>query len=396
MSVVEPGSSSSNLIERVKNILTKPKETWDVIDAEPATVGGLYRGYIIPLAAIPAICGFIGMTFIGAGAFGISVKYSLVGGLVQAIVSYALTLAGVFVTALIIDALAPTFGGTKNQIQAMKVATYAATASWVAGVFQIIPMLAVLAILGALYSLYLLYLGLPKLMKSPEDKTIPYIAVVIIVCVVIAVVIGMVTAPLRLIGGGIGGLAASNAAQGSVTLPGGASVDLGKAEAAAEKARVAAEKLQSGEGVEVTDPEALKAFLPENLNGFARGDVSSGSGGVGGMTGSNAEASYAKGGATMKLSITDMGAAGALAGMANAFNVKSSNESNGRYEKIGRVDGRMTTETYDRNTNHGEYGVMVADRFMVQAEGDGVTIGDLKAAVASVGLQKLEGLAKGG
>jgi hypothetical protein len=38
---------------------------------------------------------------------------------------------------------------------------------------------------------------------------------------------------------------------------------------------------------------------------------------------------------------------------------------------------------------------MVANRFMVEAHGDNVSMDELKAAVASVGLNRLEGLAKG-
>ena len=86
-----------------------------------------------------------------------------------AIVTYVLTLVGVYVLALIIDALAPTFNGTQNQIQALKVAAYSSTASWVAGIFALMPGLRILTILG-LYSLYLLYLGLPVLMKAPAGQ----------------------------------------------------------------------------------------------------------------------------------------------------------------------------------------------------------------------------------
>ncbi|MCC7268945.1 MAG: YIP1 family protein, partial [Caulobacteraceae bacterium] len=102
------------------------------------------------------------------------------------------------------------------------------------------------------------------------------------------------------------------------------------------------------------------------------------------------------GDARITLTVVDMGAAGGVLGIAGAFNVNSSNESDGRYEKVGKVNGRMTMEEFDRNSGHGEYGVMVADRFMVQAEGDnGATIGDLKAAVTAVNFARLEGLARG-
>jgi hypothetical protein len=146
----------------------------------------------------------------------------------------------------------------------------------------------------------------------------------------------------------------------------------------------------------VTDPEVLKTLLPASVAGYARSEVSSSTGGVGGMNGSQAEASYVKGDASFKLTITDLGAAGALGAMANAFNVRSSSESNGKYEKTGKVDGRMTTESYDRNTKQGEFLVLAGDRFSIAAEGSGVSINDLKAAVAAVNPARLEGLAKKG
>lgn len=400
MSVVEPGSSSSNLIERVKNILMKPKETWDVIETEPATVGSIYRGYVIPLAAVPAICSFIGLSVIGTGFMGIGFKVPLVGGLVQGVVSYVLTLVGVFVTALVVDGLAPSFGATKNQIQALKLSAYSSTAVWVAGAFTILPPLAALVIIGGLYSLYLMYLGLPKLMKSPEDKTTTYFVVIIVVTIVVYLVIGAITTPLRLIGGGLAGPLAHSGAQGALSLPGGASIDLGKAEEASRRMERMAEGLQSGtvdgKTVQPTNPDVLKAFLPDNIAGFNRTEVSATSGGVGGINGSNAEGAYKKGEASFRLTITDMGAMGAMAGMAGALNVQSSTESDGRYEKVGKINGRMTTESFDRNTGRGSYGMMVGDRFMVQAEGDGVTIGDLKEAVGSVNPQRLEQMAKAG
>jgi hypothetical protein len=108
------------------------------------------------------------------------------------VISYILSLVGVYVLSLIIDALAPTFGGTKNPISALKVAAYSSTASWVVGIFTLIPALSVLGILG-LYSLYLLYLGLPALMKAPQDKAIGYTLVVIVSAIVLFVVAGVIT-----------------------------------------------------------------------------------------------------------------------------------------------------------------------------------------------------------
>lgn len=177
-----------DLVARVKGILLTPKAEWNVIDTEPTTVGSLYTGYIIPLAAIPAVASVIGFSVVGSPLLG---KWPMSYGLKSAVISYALALAFTFVLALIIDALAPTFGGEKSQIQALKVAAYSGTASWVAGIFFIIPSLSVLGILG-FYSLYLLYLGLPILMKAPREKAMPYTAVAIVCALVLYVILNAI------------------------------------------------------------------------------------------------------------------------------------------------------------------------------------------------------------
>jgi len=391
MSVVEPGSAGAGLIGRVKDILTKPDPTWDVIDGEPATIAGIYRGYVIPLAAIPAVAGFIGLAVFGAGVPGlVTFRPSPVWLAAQAIVGYALALAMCYVMALIIEALAPNFGGTKDRVQAFKVAAYASTASWVAGVFSIIPMLAIVGLLGALYSLFLLYKGLPKLMKTPEDKALPYTIIVVVVAILVSIVIGVVTSSVMTLSGAMNPAAALGAGQvsGTLKLPGGeGSVDLGKLQAAAKA-------IESGESGPVTDPDALKAYLPASVAGFTRGDVSASSAGAAGIEGSEAEAEYAKGEANLRLQVTDIGQAGALASLAGAVNAKSSKETATGYEKMGVVNGRMTTESYDRQSKSGEYSVLVGERFMVQARGNGVTMDDLKAAVEAVGLSRLEAAAK--
>jgi hypothetical protein len=181
-----------NLVDRVKRILLSPRTEWEVIDAEPTTPAALYTGYIAPLAAIGPIAQLIGSAVFGiplplVGTYKVPFGSALTG----AIIAYVLTLVGTYVLALIIDALAPTFSGQRNQIQALKVAAYSSTAAWVAGIFALIPWLGFLGILG-LYSLYLLYLGLPVLMKTPREKAVPYTAVVILAAIILFTVVGMI------------------------------------------------------------------------------------------------------------------------------------------------------------------------------------------------------------
>jgi hypothetical protein len=202
MSVVG-GSASTGLVQRVQNILLKPKSEWEVIDGEPATVQGLFTGYAMILAAVPAIAGAIG-GFIPICVLGVCVHMNPIFVIVGALVRY--TLAGVYVIGLVIDGLAPSFGGQKNPIAAQKVAVYSFTASWLAGIFAIYPPLAILGIVG-LYSFYLLYLGLPRLMKAPEDKALGYTAVSIVIGIVIFIVVGAIGGIVTGIGSGGSALA---------------------------------------------------------------------------------------------------------------------------------------------------------------------------------------------
>lgn len=188
--------SSRSIVDRAKNIIMRPKLEWPVIDSEPSTIGGIYASYVAILAAIPPIASAVGQLVFGYRFFGIVYRPSPVHVITQAIIQYVLSLAMVYVMALIIEALAPTFGGTKDRLAAFKVAAYSGTAAWLAGIFGIIPNLAFLAALLSLYSLYLYYTGLPVLMKVPADKAIGYVAAVIVAAIVLFIVIGAVTAAL--------------------------------------------------------------------------------------------------------------------------------------------------------------------------------------------------------
>jgi hypothetical protein len=185
-----------SLTDRVKNIILTPKTEWPVIDREPGDVPYIFTNYVAILAAIPAVCGFIGLSFIGISLPGLgTVRMPVSSGLLNAIVGYLLTFAIAYVVALVVDALAPTFSGRKNFDSALKATAYSYTASWLCGIFLLIPSLRFLTILG-LYGLYLLWLGLPVLMKSPQDKSLPYTVAVVVIAIVIGIVLGLIQSAL--------------------------------------------------------------------------------------------------------------------------------------------------------------------------------------------------------
>lgn len=196
----------AKIIERAKGICLSPKTEWPTIAAETADVKSLFMGYALILAAIPAICGMIGTSVIGVSLPMIGTYRTPIGtAIAHGVLQYVLALGALYLISLIINALAPTFDGQKDPVQALKLIVYASTPAWLAGVLSLIPMLGILGVIAGLYGLYLLYIGLPVLMKNPEDKSIGYTALIVVCYIVLFLIIGAVV-------GGIAG--ASMAARG--------------------------------------------------------------------------------------------------------------------------------------------------------------------------------------
>ncbi len=392
----------ASLVARVKGILLQPKAEWDRIDVEPATVQGLFTGYAVPLAAIGPVCSILASALFLHFALPFIIGATLVG--------YVLALAATFVIGLIIDALAPTFGGVKNQVQAMKVAVYGSTAAWVAGVFNLIPGLgAVLVFIGLLYGLYLYYTGLPKLMKTSADKALGYTALTVVCYVVISWIIMAIVGSIMVMGavtGGMGAAGVLGANTGAVRV-GDATVNLAALTAASKQMEASANAMQAqalaarsgatapaGTAVAAASPDALKALLPAGMMGYARGDVSAESSAAAGMSTSHAEAVYTKGASTIRLNVADAGAMGALTGMASALGVNADKRTATGYERISTAGGRTVSEEWDGAAKRGKVAVM-AGRMIVSAEGEGASMDEVKAAANAVDAGRLAALAKG-
>ncbi|CAN5666440.1 Yip1 family protein [soil metagenome] len=177
-----------SIVQRARNILLEPKSTWPVIAAEPATAQSIYVPYVLVLAAIPAVAGLLGSGF-----------RTVVG----AVVTYIVTLVLIYVLSLIVNALAPTFGGTKDAIAALKLVAYGSTASFLGGIFALIQEAWILGLFASIYSLYVIYMGLPVLMKCPPAKAPAYLAVIVVSMIVVSYVLMALTGTLMLGGPGV-------------------------------------------------------------------------------------------------------------------------------------------------------------------------------------------------
>jgi hypothetical protein len=405
----------NKLIARVKGILLTPRTEWPVIAGEQTTVADLYKGYVLLLAAIPAVFTFLKWSVIGTslpfvGMFRLSIGV----GLSQMILNYVLTLACFYVIALIIDALAPNFGATRDRVQAFKTIAYAYTASAVAGVAAILPFIAVLIMIAAgIYGIYLMYLGLPHTMKCPADRAGGYTAVIIIITIVLFIVVGAIVGSVTGVGMFMRGAPYSTSQD--VTFdkdsPAGKLEQWSKNVEEASKKMEAAQKsgdqqaqsaamkemmgaaVGGGDQVEALAPDRLKPFLPESLGGMTRATFSTHRNSAMGMQMTEARATYVDDeGRSWDLQITDTATAKGLLALAGWAGIEGQNETGTGYDKTYHEDGRLVHEQWDRSSSRGEYGVVLGDRFTVKIEGQAESIDDLKAALVDIDLDALEAL----
>ena len=414
------------LIARVKSILLSPRTEWPQIGAEPATVPGLYTGYITILAAIPAVFGFLKSSVIGYSLFGATIRTGLVAGLTGMVLTYVLSLVLVYVVAWIVNALAPSFGGQKNQVQALKVIAYAYTAAWIGGIASILPWVGgLIGLLAAIYSIYLLYLGLPHTMKNPAEKSLAYTAVIVIITIVLALIIGAVVAGITGVGALASGAVGSRASSSDVRID--KDSKLGQLVAFGEQMAAAGEQMETeqanarsrgdtgeagdvasaeaalatlfggkdGKPLESLEPEQLKAFLPASLGRLPRTAVSAGRESAMGMQITNAAADYTDddGNQRIRIKLVDtpmLARAGALTQMMRS---ESSSEDADGYEKSYSRNGRQIEEKWNRSSGRGSYAVVVGNRFSVRAEGSAESFEQIQRAAESIDLDALEKLA---
>ncbi len=180
------------LVERVRDILLHPKNTWVKIKDESVSFGQVLTNYAIPLAAIPAVFGLLGLTVVGIslGVGNIVYRISVRVAFLWAVVYYVLTLVGLYLEGIIINALAPSFNSQQSAVDAFKLAVYSSTPAFVAGILNLVPQLRILSFLLSLYGIYLLYIGLPIMMKTPKDKAVGYLIVAVVVVIVVYLIVG--------------------------------------------------------------------------------------------------------------------------------------------------------------------------------------------------------------
>ncbi len=435
-------SSAASFLARVKGILLSPSAEWPVIEREDTPPTSVFVGYVIPLAALAALVNFIRLSVVGINMpFGGTFRSPITTGLTNAILTCVMAVLGVALIAWIINLLAPTFGGTRDNRRALRTAAYSLTAAYVGTFLGLLPLGTLLSLLAGLYGIYTLYLGLPLMMRSKPERAVGYTASVVICTILAGLILAALSASL-----GVGrGMALSGfnhrpadeareEAAGQVgNVIGGllGSDQKGKEDISAAIANMAKageqleqqEKRNAASAATTTEPQnpaqaaaavggllsalggsmggaqrhtpvdfhKLRDLLPAALPGMSRQQAGGEANQALGIKKTSATATYqGEGNARARVEIADATGVSGLMDMADSLNVNQESESDSGFERNVALEGQKVHEKYDRNSRHGELSMLVAHRFMVEISGDNVSIEDLERALSTVDLKGLE------
>jgi hypothetical protein len=151
--------------------------------------------------------------------------------------------------------------------------------------------------------------------------------------------------------------------------------------------------LGGGRHVDPVAIDQLRPFVPETFAGLPKTSSNAEKNGFGGLAVSKAEATYSdKAGKSVTLEVSDSGGVSGLVGLAGWAGVQGEKEDDYMSERTQKVGGRLVHEKLSKKGGQNEFGIVLGDRFMVSATGQGVDLNTLKAAVAGLDLGKLESM----
>jgi len=187
------------MLSHILGLFIHPKKEWQAIHDSECSVTRCYLSYVLILAAIPPVAGYLGTTQFG-WQFGAreAVKLAPQSAMIIAVAYYLIMLVGVFTMGLIIQRMGQAYGTEQPLSRTVTLAAYTATPLFLIGIFELLPILWVNFLVGlpALgYSVVLLYTGLPIMMGISEEKGFLFssavlaVGLVTLVCMMVATAI---------------------------------------------------------------------------------------------------------------------------------------------------------------------------------------------------------------
>lgn len=358
---------------RIRGLLLAPTAEWTAIAAERPTQRQLFLRWALPLTLVFFLAPQLGAIAFPTQIDGRPVAPSLARALYTTLVGTAFMAGGVWALAWIVDYFAQGFGGKRDPAQAMKLAVYSGTGLWLSGLIGLAPPLLLLGAVG-IVSIYTLYRGLPVLMGAPQDKALPYTASVVGAAATIAVVL----------------MALSNCMAMFADAP-------PPAKAPREIGASAPAKAIAIDPAAPIDADKLRRLAPDAMpGGWVRTALTRNAGGALGFTGPTVEATFENGARRIVLRAIDLGQGGAAAPSAALRATRPvQDDPRALVRHEAGVSGYVFEET-DRVSGATRLLAVYGERIALALEGSGgVTVGQLREALALIDSIRVEQIAKG-
>jgi hypothetical protein len=187
-------------LRRIVYLVFRPTAEWDRIAAEKTSVDALLRGYILPLALLAPIATVIGMKTFDRDwdpAHGFLVPPDQIFG--AGVATYFAIIGSIFVLAAIFVLIAPMFGGARDFVAALKVATYGSIPVMVAGATLIVPVMAIVTMVGLCHTLFLLWIGVRRVLNVPRGGEAEFVGISIVLLAFLSVLVGAAASAIGLI-----------------------------------------------------------------------------------------------------------------------------------------------------------------------------------------------------
>ncbi|MBC3268850.1 MULTISPECIES: Yip1 family protein [unclassified Pseudomonas] len=164
----------------IVKLFTQPNFAWTDIRREEEAHPRHYLAHLLVLALIPAVCLFVGTTYVGWSlAAGETVKLSAASAVQLCVLLYLTIVIGVALMGGFIRWMSRSFDTRPTLNQCIGFAAYTVTPFFIAGIAGLYPSrwLAIL-VLGAasVYSTFLLFVGLPTFMHERREQGLLYSA----------------------------------------------------------------------------------------------------------------------------------------------------------------------------------------------------------------------------
>lgn len=186
------------ILSHVWGIFAHPSEEIRSVREKRVASPALYTGYLLVLAAIPPVCGYIGATQVGwRVGDGVVTKLTVASTIPLVIIAYFAILTGIVVVGLAINWMRETYTdlGSKD-VNGIALATFISAPLLILSVVGLYPVIWVgmlTLIVAATYSVYLLYTCVPIAFQIPKERANLFASAILTIALVITVVLIITT-----------------------------------------------------------------------------------------------------------------------------------------------------------------------------------------------------------